>query len=427
MTSLWRYSYVAVMVAVVMLPWYVVRWQVAGIPTTLLEVAIGLVVVVWCVEAVWQRQLWLSMGHFWQKYRFGIVWMALFGVSTGIAVAAAPQLRDALGIAKAYVVEPLVLLPIIVTVINADRRRWKGVFGALLVAGTQVMIVSFSQAIVGWPDLAPAELQQGRISSFFNTANAVGLFLAPLIIMVACLLLGRMSRGWQRVMLSVWLLLGLVAIYLSKSDGAVVALLTSLLLAVAWWLCQRHIGWSRLAKYWRHGVVLILAGYVVACLGYVWWFNKPPQVANPYTRPGFSTLTIRQCTWEGTKRLLQAHPLVGSGLAGFSSAYVEHATCDAEPLVYPHMLVLNFWVQLGALGALSTIGLLAWWLWQVRRLLAVERVRWMGIGISLAVAYWLVHGLVDVPYFKNDLAVEWWVLLGLTLAAGEVWPKSSER
>jgi hypothetical protein len=27
----------------------------------------------------------------------------------------------------------------------------------------------------------------------------------------------------------------------------------------------------------------------------------------------------------------------------------------------------------------------------------------------------LVHGLVDVPYFKNDLAFEFWLLARLTL------------
>ena len=28
----------------------------------------------------------------------------------------------------------------------------------------------------------------------------------------------------------------------------------------------------------------------------------------------------------------------------------------------------------------------------------------------------IVHGLVDVPYFKNDLALEFWTFLGLAWA-----------
>jgi hypothetical protein len=38
------------------------------------------------------------------------------------------------------------------------------------------------------------------------------------------------------------------------------------------------------------------------------------------------------------------------------------------------------------------------------------------LGVLLAMVAILVHGLVDVPYFKNDLAFEFWLLAGLTLA-----------
>jgi hypothetical protein len=36
----------------------------------------------------------------------------------------------------------------------------------------------------------------------------------------------------------------------------------------------------------------------------------------------------------------------------------------------------------------------------------------------------VVHGLVDVPYFKNDLSLEFWTLVGLTWA-GRQWSASA--
>jgi len=42
------------------------------------------------------------------------------------------------------------------------------------------------------------------------------------------------------------------------------------------------------------------------------------------------------------------------------------------------------------------------------------------LGLLLAMLAILVHGLVDVPYFKNDLSLEFWVLAGL-VAAGLRW------
>ena len=46
------------------------------------------------------------------------------------------------------------------------------------------------------------------------------------------------------------------------------------------------------------------------------------------------------------------------------------------------------------------------------------------LGVLLALGGIVIHGLVDVPYFKNDLSVEFWVLLGLSWA-GRRWASLS--
>ena len=38
----------------------------------------------------------------------------------------------------------------------------------------------------------------------------------------------------------------------------------------------------------------------------------------------------------------------------------------------------------------------------------------------------VIHGLIDVPYFKNDLSLEFWILLALTWA-GTKWPAVDGR
>ena len=52
------------------------------------------------------------------------------------------------------------------------------------------------------------------------------------------------------------------------------------------------------------------------------------------------------------------------------------------------------------------------------------------LGMLLSLAAILVHGLVDVPYFKNDLSFEFWALVALTLAgrqaAGDLVPRGSD-
>jgi hypothetical protein len=51
--------------------------------------------------------------------------------------------------------------------------------------------------------------------------------------------------------------------------------------------------------------------------------------------------------------------------------------------------------------------------------------RHIELGVFLALVAVVVHGLVDVPYFKNDLSFEFWVLLGLAWA-GRRWSSGVE-
>jgi hypothetical protein len=48
------------------------------------------------------------------------------------------------------------------------------------------------------------------------------------------------------------------------------------------------------------------------------------------------------------------------------------------------------------------------------------------LGVFLAMVAVIVHGLVDVPYFKNDLSLEFWALVGIA-AAGWRWSRRIRR
>ena len=107
--------------------------------------------------------------------------------------------------------------------------------------------------------------------------------------------------------------------------------------------------------------------------------------------------------------MLRDHPVVGGGLAGFKQSVAPYRNgIYTEDLIYPHNIVLNFWTETGLLG----LAAFAWLFVQV------VRTAWSGwrdgsppwcslqLGILLALVGILVHGLVDVPYLKNDLSLE---------------------
>jgi hypothetical protein len=39
--------------------------------------------------------------------------------------------------------------------------------------------------------------------------------------------------------------------------------------------------------------------------------------------------------------------------------------------------------------------------------------QWLKLGIMAAMITIIIHGLVDVPYFKNDLAILFWIIMAL--------------
>jgi O-antigen ligase len=101
--------------------------------------------------------------------------------------------------------------------------------------------------------------------------------------------------------------------------------------------------------------------------------------------------------------------------------YFTHLHTPAS-FIYPHNIVLNFWVETGLLGLLSMA-------WIIGTALAVGWSGWhraaagwrpYELGVLLAMVAVVSHGMVDVPYFKNDLSLEFWALIGILWAGRPV-------
>ena len=128
---------------------------------------------------------------------------------------------------------------------------------------------------------------------------------------------------------------------------------------------------------------------------------------------------VRLVVWQESLAMLKDHPITGAGLVGYQTALVpyhhpwhkEVAPYPLEIFLYPHNVILNFWSELGLLGLIVFI-----WL-----MVAFFQVAWrkrdqpLAIMALAAMVALLVHGLVDVPYFKNDLAVLFWIIMALPL------------
>jgi O-antigen ligase len=375
-------------------PAYVIRWHIGPLPTTLLELATLITVAVFAVEA------------FRSKYR--IQWRspftipaAAFLVAGAIGVAVSPEHIAGLGLYRAYLLEPIAFFVVLGNVLTSSSRA-KLVLAGLALGGS---IAGIANAFVVLDAARHHTLNVALPPPvvIYNTPNAVALYLVPLIGMAASLFLYDRER-WVRPATTIFLVIALGATFLSLSRGGYLALaVMALLLAII-----NRYRWYLLPAVVVLGVAVSRVPAIASRLEHEFNLSDPNN-----------TFISRLNLWEVTLRMLRDHPIFGSGMFGFRREIQPYrGGIYEENLIYPHNFVLNAWTETGLLGVVSFL-----WL-----MVETFRVSWKGwvsgpagwraiqLGIVLAMVAIVVHGLVDVPYFKNDLALEFWTFLGLAWA-----------
>jgi O-antigen ligase len=138
---------------------------------------------------------------------------------------------------------------------------------------------------------------------------------------------------------------------------------------------------------------------------------------------GGDSISTRVNMWNETWQMLKTKPIFGAGLAGYQTAVAEfHQKDYIEIYLYPHNIFLNFWTEIGLLGLIGFILIIIWFYKQGFGLQKKHGVETRHCLVSTdatntilmaSMTTLLVHGLVDVPYFKNDLAILFWLIIGM--------------
>ena len=391
---------------------------------------------------------------------FSYKWLiALFLFAATIAVFVSDDRVAALGIWKAYFIEPVLFFIVLTqvfaptrksgdqhlsTVLSSTSINFYQLFTALGLSGLFVAIPAIVQKFTAWGIANPfwAAEETRRVVSWYGFPNAVGLYLAPVVILSAGLLVAWMTgrkqadesfaaEGRRKILrlyvFGVVVVFSAVAIIFARSEGAMVGMAVGLVALI--------FGLAGGRARWGMGLICLigLMGLMIAT----------PARSLMLEKATFSDLSgqIRLQQWRETWNMLKDDRLIfGAGLANYQTAirpyhqegiffnfdndpnfrnnlvfggadYKAKHWQPTEIYLYPHNFFLNFWSETGLLGLVAILLILIKFFTDYLRTDEARRPLYL-ILISVMIAI-VVHGLVDVQYFKNDLSVLFWLVVGM--------------
>jgi len=395
-----RYSRWALAVTVGCLPLYVVRFHVGPVPSTLLEILIGITVVMWVAGRIRTRG--------WRPARAPLeIPMSVFLLAGLIGIAVSPDHMGAIGIYRAYFIEPIVLF-----YVAMDLLRTEDDFRIVLAgfaAGTTIFaIMNLGAWVIALATTPLADIDLGNApKALYTSPNSVAIFLEPAVTLAAGFALYAHNRRDRTVAV-------VALVFLLASMVATLSRAGLLTLAV--------LGVVAVVTIRRRGLKLgLLAAGVVGAVAIL----QIPEVARRMAHQfdpsyPYNTFEGRIQIWSDTLHMLRDHPIFGAGLRGYAIVMQPYVTTRAHvPELYAHDIFLSMWVEVGLLGLAAFVAMLAILLWKGWSAFSKTEgfpraLLWGTAAAFVAIA---VHGLFDTPYYGNDLSVEFWMLAALEMAA----------
>ena len=378
----WR-PMVAVAVLNLLWPAYLVRTSVSGIPTTLLEVSLyavslGVIISLW--RKRWPRPKIPADRTLW--------WLLLWWSGSWIiATLFSPDIRASLGALKAWWFDPLLFAGLLWVVVRTATERTL-LIRSLVSSAAVVAVAGLYQL-----GFVRNTLQEGRLSSFFTpVANYAAMYLAPLLVFgVALALFRTLQKAW-------WVLLFVIGLALlaTLSYGGFAAAVAGGFVA---WLflpatrLKRNIALATI-------ILLIIGGGILATT----------KNFRQHFDADRSSGSVRRQIWVTSWALITKHPLLGVGPNAYEVAYRQELPKHYFPplewdVAQPHNLALALWLETGLAGLLAAITIVVYFFRRLSRHWQNISQRPYTIAALAAFVAILVHGIVDTPFLKNDLAL----------------------
>jgi O-antigen ligase len=384
-------------------PLYIWRFNIFGLPLNFLMVWLALVLAVGLGWLVYRGEVKQFLVYSYGRDRLLFWLVALFFLAGVISLFVGGFSVPKAGQFIVLFLEPIALFFLLRYIAANSSQTHTFMRTVIYFFVAAVGLVAFIQytTLLGLPiDWWGNAEEPKRAIGFFVHPNGLALFLAPLLAFLVPDLFRRLEQGsWRKnrstlVAAAAWFL-GALGLFLSLSRGgwlgfAAAAIVYGIFMASRKYLVATIVG-------------VVVCGLIVAAVP-----NLRYRIILPFY--GEKSAVARLSLWHTGERMIQNSPVTGKGLIGFGNNWDKYnQDSGLDHYNSPHNIILNFWIDTGLLGLASFLALLVYALVQGFR----HRDDAWKTGLVLFVVALVIHGLIDTPYFKNDLALVFWLVYAL--------------
>ncbi len=391
-----------IILTLVLAPSFVWRFNLGPLPTNLLMVWVVLVWIIFAINLISKKQLY----NFWEFIKSldkKILWACSLFLASGLTSLFVRGInKEKLGQFIVLFIQPISLFAISGYLTNQNLKIKQQlvniIYIFLAIAGIYAVIQYFSL----WN--LPAEywgnaLEPKRAVSFFGHPNFYALFTAPLLAFLLPDLFEKLKQSLTKNLS--WIILwglGLIGLVLSLSRAGWLGLgLVGLLYTL--------IGGTKPIRRLM-GLAAIIAVAIIVIM---------PNLRYRFITPfyGEKSANSRVELWHDGITGISQSPILGLGLNGFSKQWTQINSDTAQNSAnFPHNIFLDVWVDLGILGLISFVFLCGIFIY---RGFKNKSSNIFPIAVALFILTLLIQGQLDNPYFRNDLALVFWIILSLTI------------
>ncbi|MBL8029669.1 MAG: O-antigen ligase family protein [Candidatus Doudnabacteria bacterium] len=376
-------------------PLYFIKINLLGIPGNFLMLGVLAVWLMFFLQLLKQNALGLFFQFVKKLFRENF-FVGLFLLSGLISLFVQGEPIKNLGQFFVLFVQPVSLFVIGKYIFTDNLKKQKLInliYFTVSVCGMYAIFQYFTN--FGLPILFQGnDIELKRSVSFFLHPNFYALFIAPLLaLLIPDLLLSTKTRTFPNLKILAWLF-GITGLIFSFSRAGWLGIVGALTF---------YAIWTGDKKIRQTAAIVITIGIIIALATP----SIKTKLFSPFT--GEKSASSRITLWQSGIKAIKSSPIFGLGLGGYAKEY-NNLISDKTlpPHNYPHNIFLNFWTETGLTGLISFTFFI---LFTLSKTLKSKNI--IHTGVAMFLIAFLLQGQIDNPYFKNDLALVFWLIMSL--------------